>query len=78
MGGQNRHSLSLRWVGMDDERIISKNPGCVCRIPAGARRSSSGGPVDLTPRRGLVYDALPDYFSSCTQPRRNVTWQVMH
>ena len=58
MGGQNRHSLSLRWVGMDDERIISKNPGCVCRIPAGARRSSSGGPVDLTPRRGLVYDAF--------------------
>ena len=43
--------------------------GSLCRIPVGKLRSSAyvglarvmscAGLVDLTPRRGLVYDALP-------------------
>jgi len=33
---------------------------------------------DLTPRRGLVYDAVRFQLLLCTQRRRNATWQEMH
>ena len=62
--------------------------GSLCRIPVGELRSpayaglalvmSCAGPGDLTPRRGLVYDAAPIQILSCTQRRRNATWQVMY
>ncbi len=39
---------------------------------------SCAGPADLTPRRGLVYDAVRFQLLLCTQRRRNATWQVMH
>ena len=73
MGGHNRPYPSLRWVGMDDEQIALKSGSCVGSANSGAedvygwvvvRRAaelgltvSRAGPVDLTPRRGLVYDA---------------------
>jgi len=73
MGGHKQSYPSLRWVGMDDERTARyarmarrgqigfppyltptrQSPSAI--LPA--LRMAYDGPADLTPRRGLVYDA---------------------
>ena len=69
MGGHNRTCLSQRWVAeLDDEQIGH---------PAGQGKSRAD-PLDLTPRRGLVYDAPPvPRFTVCLA-KEDATWQVMH
>jgi hypothetical protein len=73
MGGHNRPYPSLRWVGLDDEQIVWKSGSCVgsansmmngafgwmvfYRAAELAVILLCAGLMDLTPRRGLVYDA---------------------
>lgn len=40
--------------------------------------TSCASSTDLTPRRGLVYDAVSAHIFPYTQRRRNTTWQVTH
>jgi hypothetical protein len=78
MGGHNRTCLSRRWADMDgDEGLAGTvrpydgegSPGILMR---GAAESCGPGPADLTPRRGLVYDAVRFHFFPWTQRRRHV------
>jgi hypothetical protein len=73
MGGHNRPCPSLRWVELDDEQIVWKSGSCVgsansvmngafgwmvtYRAAELGLMVSCAGLADLTPRRGLVYDA---------------------